>query len=305
MTPAGKRILALAAALAMAAIAVAGSWYGVQRVQTARADSLLAEANGHIERANQLLTELGIDALGAGDFSSLDNISKSSTLAGAAVAKLSEIRQETDAAAAAADRAAGLALLPGWFHDYLAKKVEVAGLRTRQVDNLEQKTESLAQLYDSGALIFTALQNRDRLVGEFEAAFGMIKDKPGSARDALGAVAQGLRSTESQLRSADQEKGFDLLVELADSTAGYAELAELAQALADAAAAGDQSRIQDSSAKLETKLEEAGLDTGFIDSWWQGNIAPLERSYQDLESRQQDLDTEAAVIYNRERRQSI
>lgn len=304
MTPARTRIVALAAALALAVVAVAGGWFGAQRVQTARADSLLAEANGHIERANQLLAELGIDALGPGDFSSLDNISQSNTVASGAVAKLSEIRQETDAAAAAADRAAGLALIPAWYQDYLAKKGEVADLRTRQVDNLEQKTGTLAQLYDSGAVIFTALQNRDRLVGEFETAFGMIKDNPGPARDALGAVAQGLRGTESQLRSAHQEKGFGLLVELADSTAGYAELAELAQALADAAAAGDQSRIQDSSAKLETKLEEASLNTGFIDSWWQGNITPLERSYQDLESRQQDLDTEAAVIYSRERRQS-
>jgi len=302
VTPAGKRVLALAVLLAAAAAVAAGAWFGWQRVQIARADSLLTDANGHIERANQLLAEPGIDNLGAGDFSSLENINTSARVATDAMGRLSEIRQETDAATDAANRAAGLAFLPAWYQDYLAKKLEVAGLRSRQVDNLEQKTETVAQLYDSGALIFTSLQERDRLVGEFESAYGMIKDDPGPARNALGAVARELRATETRLRSAYQEKGFSLLSDLADSTAGYAELAELAQALADAAASGDQARIQDSSAKLETKLEEAGLNTGFVDSWWQDHIAPLERSYEDLEAHQQDLDSEAAVIYSRERR---
>lgn len=299
-----RRWLGLGAALLIAAIAAGAGWYGSLSVQLARADSLLTEANSHIEQANKLLAELGLDNLDAGDFSSLESIDKSGAVATVAAPRLDGARQEIDDAADAIRRAQGLSFLPAWYHDYLSKKEETAGLRSQQTQILAQKTGELTQLYTSGAVIFTALQERDRLIGQFQTAYGMIKDDPAPARDSLVTVAQGLRATESQLDSAYQEQGFNLLRDLAASTADFAGLAELALELADAATAGDQARIQDSSALLETKLQLSGFETGYVDTWWQDQITPLEQSYQDLQARQEQLDAEAAAFYNRERRPS-
>lgn len=297
-----NKLLKLSATLLAVAITVGTAWYGLQAVQLARADALLDKANGHISQANDRLSGLGIDTLGSGDFGSVKSINEEGAAATAAAPLLEAARGDADAAAAAVKSAQDLLCLPAWYRDYLAIKAETAGLRSQQTQILAQKTEILTHLYTAGGMIFTAIGERDRLMGQFQTGYGMIKDDPATARDLLATVSQGLRAIESQLGAAYQEQGFSLLNDLADSTADYTELVEAAREVADAAIAQDQARIQDSSAELEIRLQKSGIEIGFVDAWWQNQVAPLENSYQELQTRQEELDAEAAVIYNRERR---
>lgn len=297
-----RRWLILGAALLVAFPALVGGAYALIRAQTSRADSLLTGANGHIEQANALIAGLGLDKLDAGQFTSLENISTSASVAASAGPGLESARQETQAAADAARRARGLLLLPAWYGEYLSKKEEVAGLRLEQIDTLSQKIDDLNKLYASGDIIYKAIQDRDRLMGEFQAAYGMIKDDPTGAIRILGAVDQGLRQTMADLTAAYKQNGFSLLYDLSASTGRYIELTDLARSLASAAAAGDQAGIQDISASIENKLGELAQSTAIVDAWWQDRITPLERQNDELQTRQEQLDAEASAIYLRGRR---
>lgn len=293
--------LRLIAVLVGILVLAAGLAYGLPRLQLARADRLLSSANAHIGNANRILSQVRLDEMGAGNFTSEANIARGAEAAGAAPPLLEEARQETVLAAEDARRARGLLLLPSWYRDYWEKKEEVAGLRLEQTDILLDKSGKLNDLYLSGSLVFTSVEEMDRLWGQFESALGSLQGDPSGAQASLEQVSQSMRQIQAQLDAAYAEQGFQLLKDLSGSYSGHADLVELYVQLAAAVALGDQARVQQSASLAESRELRVGSSRDYFDLWWRRTITPLEDAYADRESRQQELDAEAALIYGRER----
>jgi hypothetical protein len=298
MRPALKISALLVVALALMAGAVFGAWRGAVLIQTKRAETLLDSGDAHITRANEHLSRTRLGDVGAvGAFSSVDNINRAASAADTALASLDEARPELESAAADAHRAARLQLIPTWYRDYLETKQQIAELRIAQVDEMRQAFTAIREIYGSGAVIFTSIEETDRLLGQYEAALGRIPASPAEAREQLQQIAAGMLAVKQRLDEAYTEKGFQLLADLSasvDVNAGIVDRSiELAQAVED----GDQSRIQSVTIDLENRLTESQTGTNYLGDWWEVNVAPYEESYRELQSRADELDSAASDIH--------
>lgn len=282
----------------MVALVVA-VWYAMPWIQLTRADLMLEDANGRIERANQLLLETRLAELGLGSFTSLENISRNGEAVNAALPRLNEARNETQEAAVGMRRARSLILLPAWYPEYLGKKEEIANLRLEQIDRLEEAAINLNDLYGSGEAVFTANREMDRLMGQIQAALGALPGNPAAAGSQLEQIAQQMRLVQGQLDEAYNKQNFQLLSELSRAAGSHAELAEASVQLAQATAAGDQTRAQQAAVAVENKHQEAAIVRDHLDQWWLQWISPLEEEINSLRSRQQELDAEAEEIYGK------
>jgi hypothetical protein len=298
MRPALKIAALLVVALALMAGAVFGAWRGAVFVQTKRADSLLDSGDAHVARANEHMSRTRLGDIGSvGAFSSVDNINRAAAAADTALASLDEARAELESAAADAHRAARLQLIPTWYRDYLETKQQIAELRVAQVDEMRLAFTAIREIYGSGAVIFTSIEDTDRLLGQYEAALGRIPASPAEAREQLQQIASGMRAIKQRLDDEYGEKAFQLLADLSASVDIYAGNIDLSIELAQAVEDGDQSRIQSVTIDLENRLTESQTGTDFLSDWWEENVAPYEESYRELQDRADELDSAAFDIY--------
>lgn len=293
-----KKVLVILALVVLTAVAV---WYGGMWVQLKRADAMMSDANDAIAQSNELMSGIRVGDLGANSFTSLENINRASAAVSAALPLLTEARGDAERARDDARHARGLFRLPAWYYDYLEKKELIALLRIEQLDRLEQTTTNLSALYESGPVIFSSVETMDRLLGQFQAALGMLLSDPAQARTSMDQIAAEMRQVQNRLDAANAEHDFQLLADLSGSVAGNTRLVEQSADLAAATAAGDQAHAQQSAIALEKILLNTSVTRNFLDTWWSQEIEPLQREYTNLQSRQEELDLEAATIYSRER----
>ncbi len=295
--PAGHRLraailLAATALMVLAAIA----WFTLPWFQARRADSLLVDANGHIENANRVMADIGIDLLSLEGFTSLEGIDKAREAVAAARPRLEESAAEVDRAAAAADKGAGLARLPGWYANYLRKKREVAELRGQQLQILQDAADKLEELYQAAPLMFQSMEEMDRLLGRFESAMDTTQDDPSGAAATLDDISRSMRAIQQQLEDLFAQSGFILIQRMADNVRDNAELAEQSKLLADAVASGNQAMVQQTASDLENHLMKTDIGIDYLQLWLDTEIKPLKIDYEKLQSRQQQLDEEAAEL---------
>lgn len=292
-----NRILIITAILAFTVLLTVGGWFGVDWVQMKRADDLLLNANSHVEKANAVMAEIKVDQLGSESFSSLDSINQAASATESMMPLLDQATTEISGARDNVSMAAGFLLLDEWYRSYLLKKQEAAEIRLQQLEVLAETADRLHQLYSVGPVVFSSIQEMDRLFGQFQDALGKVQSSPVEASTSLIQVANSFSQLQQQLDQAYSENSFEILPELSRTAAENAELALLAAQLADAAGAGDQARAQQAAVGLEGKLLSATISDNLVDLWWQQQIEPLERNYSELQSRQDTLDKEAAALY--------
>ncbi len=287
--------------LVSAIILAAGGWHGLEWLQVKRADNLLNSANSHIEKANGLMGNIKLEQLSPESFSSLDNIKLASTALQEMTPLLEQAATEVRQAELDAGSAAAMPLLPEWQSVYLQKKQKTAAIRGQQMVNLVEIVRRLQQLYAVGSVVFSSVQEMDRLFGQFQAAMGRVQSSPAEASESLGQISRSFSEVQKQLEESYRQTGFEILPELSRTAAGNAELSALAAQLADAAGAGDQGRAQQAAIQLEKKLLSTSIAGNAIDSWWKSQIKPLEQEYGDLRMREEALDVEAATMYSSRR----
>ncbi len=273
------------------------AWLALPRVQSARAGSMLEEANGHIADANASLEQLDFDLLSIEGFTSLDGITK----AGQSLSGAGELIQASAAdiseASAVVESASGLRLLPGWYREYLGIKLEIAGLRAQQLEIMMDASTRLEGLYGAAPLIFQSMSEMDRMLGQLEAAIAITQDDPQTASVELSDIAASMRSIQQQLDDLHQQSGFDLLENMSRNVADNAALAEAAGALADAVASGDQGRVQQQAGVLEQQLLDTTVGVDYLDLWLKTQLRPLKKDYDELQEKQVELDARAAALY--------
>ncbi|MHB1390436.1 MAG: hypothetical protein ACYCXF_04255 [Thermoleophilia bacterium] len=284
--------------IAVAALAIPAAWYGVAWMQLMRADSLMADANDAIARADEQMSLIGIGDLGASSFTSLDNINRAGTAVNAAQPLLAAARTDMEQVRDDTRRARGLGRLPDWYYNYLGTKDQIAGLRLQQLDRLQQTTAGLSALYESGPVIFSGTEKMDRLLGQFQAAMGRLPSDPAQARESLDQIAADMRRLQAGLDAANAQHAFQLLTDLSGSVAGNIHLVEQSADLAAATAAGDQAHAQQSAIALEKILLGTSGAGDFLNNWWRREIQPLQHDFADLQSQQEELDRQAAAIYD-------
>jgi hypothetical protein len=287
--------------LVSAILLAAGGWHGLKWLQVKRADNLLNSANSHMEKTNGLMGDIKLEQLSSESFNSLDNIKLASTALEEMTPALEQAATEVRQAELEAGSAAAMPLLPEWQSEYLQKKQETAAIRGQQMANLVEIVRRLQQLYAVGSVVFSSVQEMDRLFGQFQAAMGRVQSSPVEASESLVQIARSFSQVQKQLEESYRQTGFEILPELSKTAADYAELSALAAQLADAAGAGDQGRAQQAAIQLEEKLLSTSIAGNAIDSWWQSQIKPLEQEYGDLQMREQALDVEAAALYSSRR----
>lgn len=297
-----NRYIYIPAIVALAALIVPGSWFGLGWVQEQRADGMLSGANAHIEKANGIMDEVEVGQLGSGSFSSLDSIKRATDAADSMLPLLEQAATEVSKAREDAGTAAGLSLLDEQYNVYLLKKQETADARMRQLEVLAEITDRLKQLYAVGPVVFNSIQEIDRLFGQLQNALGKVQSSPAEASASLGQIAQSFSQLQSQLDQAYAETGFEILPRLSRTASDNAGLASLAAQLADAAGAGDQARAQQAAISLEQKLLATSISGNLVSQWWQQQIEPLENEYTELQSRQDALDVEAEELYGQRSR---
>lgn len=293
--PTGRlgRLAAAAAALALAATALV---LGTPWLQQLRANAALTGANTRIARANTLMSSMDVIEQDAG-FSSLDGIRQAHGALAATVPALDQAANEVRQARDEAGAASGLSLLPGWYRDYLGRKRDAASIRLEQIDLLRQAASSLEQLYAAGAVIFQAQQQLDQLTGQLKTAVGQMRADPEKSRDTLKQVARSMRQIQKQLDDEKARDDFDLLTQLSQSAGAAADTAGAAAAFAGALAAGDQARAQGSAKTLVTKLASMGASADPLARWQAEYVTPRIREAAELQTRQDELDQEAARLY--------
>lgn len=287
--------------LLIAALLVAG-WFGLRWTTMALASLQMANANGHIERANRLLSDARLEDMGSGSFTSLGNIERGTAAMDGALPLMRESREETAQAAAGARRARALILLPSWYSQYLEKKEQIANLRLEQLGRQEESATSLQELYASGALIFTSVEEMDRLQGRLQGSLGSLPGNPREAGAQITQIAESMRQIQKQLDDAHQERDFQLLFQLSRAAGSSADLAEAAIRLAEATAAGDQARAQQSAVDVESRTKDAVDCRDYLDLWWKQEVSTLSDESGQLQSRQEELESEAAEIYGSDKR---
>ena len=273
--------------LVSAIILAAGGWHGLEWLQVKRADNLLNSANSHIEKANGLMGNIKLEQLSSESFNSLDNIKLASTALQEMTPLLEQAATEVRQAELDAGSAAAMPLLPEWQSVYLQKKQKTAAIRGQQMVNLVEIVRRLQQLYAVGSVVFSSVQEMDRLFGQFQAAMGRVQSSPAEASESLGQISRSFSEVQKQLEESYRQTGFEILPELSRTAAGNAELSALAAQLADAAGAGDQGRAQQAAIQLEKKLLSTSIAGNAIDSWWKSQIKPLEQEYGDLRMREE------------------
>jgi hypothetical protein len=275
----------------------AAGWFAFPWIQTQRADAVLTSANQHIDDANELVTQVRIEALTSASFSSLENINLALEAVTASRSLFEKAQQESAQAATETSSAAGYARLPSWYSEYLLKKHQIAELRSRQAQTLIETVDRLQPLYENGQLIFETDQEMDRLLGQFQQANAKVQSDPGEAIMELEQVATALRSVQQRLQTGYESSGFELLDRLALNAGNQADLAELSGQLADAASAGDQARAQTIAQQLETKLLEISTSQNTLDSWKEERLTPLKNEYEALQAEEERLDAEARELF--------
>lgn len=283
--------------VAVMALAIPAAWYGSAWMQLKRADSMMANANDAIARANERMSRIRVGDLGANSFTSLDNIKRASAAVNAARPLLADTRGDIERVRDEAHRARGLARLPDWYYSYLEIKEQIAQLRLEQLDRLEQTTAAMGALYASGPVIFNSIEEMDRLLGQFQAALGKLQSDPGQARASMDQIAAEMRQLQTGLDAANAENDFQLLADLSGSVAANIRLVEQSAALAAATAAGNQAQAQQSAIALEKLLLNTSITSNYLNNWWRQEIDPLERDFNALQSRQEELDQQAAAAY--------
>ncbi len=268
-------------------------------IQQYRADSLLAAANRHVENAGELQGAAGSEILDVSGFTSLESIDRSREAVSATAADLDAAAAEIDAAEAAVAKAASLSLLPEDQRRYLEKKRQSAQLRREQLDILGEAVGKLEELYDSAPLIFSSMEEMDRLLGRFETAMGDSRSHPGDAIAELDEISVAMRDIEKRLRDGYEEKGFDLLKRMADNVAEVAAMVEGSRQLAGAVAAGDQAAVENAASALEQQLLSTSVGVDYLDLWFRLELRPLKNDYDQLQEQQERLDAEAAGLYAR------
>lgn len=283
--------------LLLIAIVLTGGWFGLGWVETRRADTLLKEANGNIEAADNVMMQMKLDKLGRENFTSLENINQVASalqemklLLGQAASSVNDAEDEMSAAA-------GLPLIDDNYRAYLEKKRDTAALRRQQLDSLAATVDRLDQLYGVGPAIFNSVQEMDRLLGQLEDSMGRVQSSPQGAAASLRQTADAFSQVQKQLDQSYSQAGFPLLTGLSKTAANDADLASLGARLADAAGAGDQAAAQQIAVQIESKLMTISTSGDPIDPWWQEQIEPLQRQYSDLQSQLAALDAEAASLY--------
>lgn len=287
----------IATILVFIALLAIGVWFGLVWVQASRANDLLSHANSHIEEANRAMAEIEVGRLGSDSFTSQDSLSRAAVAVESMIPLLEQAASGISSAQKDVATASGFPLLDSWYSDYLLKKQETAEIRMQQLEVLAETADRLQQFYSVGPVVFSSVQEMDRLFGSFQDALSKVQTSPAEASSSLGQVSRSFSQIQTQLDQAYAETGFEILPELSRTAADNAELAALAAQLADAAGAGDQARAQQAAISLEGKLLSTSFSGNTVDLWWQQQIAPLEQEYADLQSRQETLDAEAAAIY--------
>ncbi|RJQ43024.1 MAG: hypothetical protein C4534_08860 [Gaiellales bacterium] len=281
-------LLALSAGLA---------WLSLPRLQALRADRMLSRANEDIAAANQALAAFDPSAVSFESFVSVDSI----RLAGAALEDslpaIDEALARVGSAAEAVDEAAGLYRLPQGYLDYLERKREIAGLRLEQLGELKQTVQELRMIYQDGDIIFTAVEEMDRLWGQVEYSLQTVQGAPAESGAALAQAAVSMRQLKGQVDARYQESGFFLLASLSESIEENAVLADMGKELADAVFAGDQARAQQAAAAMEAQLLRTTDTSSSIDAWIEFRLTPGVDSFHELQGEQEELDREAAELF--------
>lgn len=291
-----KKILITAALLL---VLLAASFWAFPRVQIKKADSLLMDANGHIERTNRLFSEIETGRLGSQSFASLDDIEKTKTAIGGAETKLAEAEIEAGEASEDINKASRLTCLPAWYDDYLEKKVRLAELRRQQTTALREIAAKLEALYEVAPVIFEALAGFEKQMGRLESGIEQIQSNPEAASSRLKEVILELDSIKQSLDGRYAETSFQLLDDLSGNIGENTELARQALSLAEAAASGDQSQVQKTANTLYENLQKTEIGLDRLDIWMSKEIKPLEREYERLQEEEEVLDGEAEEIYQR------
>jgi len=297
-----KRFGYFLAMVVLVALLALSAWSGLGWVQEKRADSLLSKANSHIETANGIMAGIEVSALGSESFTSLDSINSAAGAAESMIPLLEQAAAEVSSARDDAARAADIALIDEGYGNYLLKKEETAGARVQQLEVLAATTDQLQQLYSVGPVVFSSVQEMDRLFGQFQDALAKVQSSPAEASSSLGQIAGSFAELQKQLDQAYADTGFEILPELSRTAADNAELAMLAVQLADAAGSGDQAKAQQAAIGLEEKLLSTSISGNLVDLWWQQMIEPLEQEFAGLQSLQESLDAEAAALYEQRNR---
>lgn len=296
-----KKYLLVFILLLLAVILAVGGWHGLKWLQVKRAETLLNSANSHMEKANGIMSDIKLVQLGQESFTSLDNINLASTAVQEMMPLLEQAATEVGLAEQDAGSAAVMLLLPEWQNEYLQKKQDTAAIREQQMTNLAETVRRLQQLYAVGPVVFSSVQEMDRLFGQFQAALGKVQSSPVEASESLGQIAWSFSQIQKQLEESYRQTGFEILPELSKTAADHADLSAVAAQLADAAGAGDQGRAQQAAVQLEEKLFSTSIAGNVIDSWWKSQIKPLKQEYSDLQTQEEELDLEAATIYSSRR----
>ncbi|MFA6002291.1 MAG: hypothetical protein WC828_09325 [Thermoleophilia bacterium] len=274
-----------------------GFWLGIPFVQAERANTKLASANNHIEEANMLMSRIEADKLGADTFSSLENINVAREAVAGAEPLLKQAMDSVRSASIDARSAASLSTISPDYRDYLLKKAEIADLRGQQLQVLADTVAQLGNLYEAGTVVFTSLDEMDKLLGQFQVAMSMVQSNPAQASTTLKQTSQAMLQVKQQLDDGYAATGFNLLSAMSRSVNDYADLSSLAAQLADAAGAGDQTQAQAAAIELERKLMSTGSARTELENWWQSEIKPRETLYRDLQAQMETLDEEAAGLY--------
>jgi hypothetical protein len=266
-------------------------------LQTWRANSLLADANSHIESANLNLSRINTDLLEIEGFTSLESIELASEALAEAQPLLMSSNDEIGRARRKADAAANLFRLPVDYQLYLKKKSRITDLRSQQQDILLEAAGKLDDLYAVAPLVFQSMEDMDRLFGQFQQALGDIRETPQQAAAQLGQLSDSMHSIQHELDSGYQRSSFEMLKDFSANAGQYAALATAAAELAGAIATGEQEQTQEAANNLESQLLSTTVGIDYLDLWLRQEIDPLRDRYRQLQSEQEQLDGEAKEAY--------
>lgn len=259
---------------------------------------MLARANADIASADEALAGVDLSSVNLDSFVSIASIQQTGESLNNSLPAIDTAIGHVNQAAAQVNEAAGLSKLPEGYRDYLDRKRDLAEVRLEQLVTLREMIESLRMLYQDGDVIFTAVEEMDRLWGQVEYYTQTVQNSPAESSAGLSQAAASMRQLKDQLDSRYAESGFDLLASLADSIEENALLADAARALADAVQAGDQAAAQQAAIAVENQILNTTDTSGFIDIWVRTSLKPDVRDFQDLQKRQEELDAEAAELFN-------
>lgn len=284
--------------LALALFVIAGAfWLAIPRVQMMRADRLITRANEEIAAANEALAAFDLASISLESFVSPESISQAGESLGNSIPAIDDAIEDVRRASESVDQAAGLSRLPAGYLNYLNSKKEITGVRIEQLEKLKETVEALRMLYEDGDIIFTAVEEMDRLWGQVDYSLQTVQGNPADSSAALGQAAQSMRDLQARIDARYDETGFFLLESLSDSIEDNAKLADLAKSLADAVQAGDQSGAQQAAVALEAQLVDTTDTSAFIDLWIEYSLKPDIDDFQELQEEQEDLDREAAELF--------